>query len=247
MQGTSVHPPVPLRPPYAPGTLRLQVSVPSRPAYFFGTLSSCTRSPSASSPMATDTPPAPKSLHFLIMCATSSRRNSLWILRSVGALPFCTSAPQTSMDVCGMCLGRTGRTADAVTTGTAAQQNDDISRIGGQSLHRTSRSRTHHCTDLHTLRHIIRMIYLFYITGCQTDLVTVRTVTVCRLAHQLLLRQLARGSCLSQIPSDLPHRSHALPDRHRYVRKAGHGSHRPGRLQHHRTAQSLSDGYVSHS
>ena len=91
-----------------------------------------------------------------------------------------------------MCLGRTCRTTDAVTTGTAAKQNDNISRIGGQSLHRTSRSRTEHCTDLHALRHIIRMVYLLDITGCQTDLVTIRTVTVCRLAHQLLLRKLAR-------------------------------------------------------
>ena len=36
------------------------------------------------------------------------------------------------------------------------------------------------------------MVYLLDITGCQTDLVTIRTVTVCRLAHQLLLRKLAR-------------------------------------------------------
>ncbi len=73
-------------------------SVPSSPAYFFGTLSSCTRSPSASSPIATETPPAPKSLHFLIKCATSGRRNNLCNFRSVGAFPFCTSAPHTWMD-----------------------------------------------------------------------------------------------------------------------------------------------------
>ena len=73
-------------------------SVPSRPAYFFGTLSRSIRSPSASSPIATETPPAPKSLHFLISLETSGRRNILWIFLSVGALPFWTSAPQTSMD-----------------------------------------------------------------------------------------------------------------------------------------------------
>ena len=76
----------------------IAISVPSSPAYFFGTLSRSTRSPSASSPMATETPPAPKSLHFLMMWLTSSRLNIRWILRSVGALPFCTSAPQTSME-----------------------------------------------------------------------------------------------------------------------------------------------------
>ena len=74
-------------------------SVPSSPAYFLGTLSRSTTRPSASSPMATETPPAPKSLHFLMILLTSPRRNSLWILRSVGAFPFCTSAPQVSMEV----------------------------------------------------------------------------------------------------------------------------------------------------
>ena len=39
-------------------------SVPSKPSYFFGTASRSMRRPSASSPMATDTPPAPKSLQL---------------------------------------------------------------------------------------------------------------------------------------------------------------------------------------
>ena len=76
----------------------IAISVPSRPAYFFGTLSRSTRSPSASSPIATETPPAPKSLHFLISLLTSSLRNKRWILRSVGGFPFWTSAPQVSID-----------------------------------------------------------------------------------------------------------------------------------------------------
>ena len=73
-------------------------SVPSRPSYFLGTLSSETLSPAASSPIATETPPAPKSLHFLISFVTSGLLKSLCILRSVGALPFCTSAPHVSID-----------------------------------------------------------------------------------------------------------------------------------------------------
>ena len=76
----------------------MAISVPSRPAYFLGTLSRSIFSPAASSPMATDTPPAPKSLHFLMILLTSSLRNNLWIFLSVGAFPFCTSAPQVSMD-----------------------------------------------------------------------------------------------------------------------------------------------------
>ena len=69
-------------------------SVPSKPSYFLGTLSKSITRPSVSSPMATDTPPAPKSLQRLIMAVTDGLRNRRWILRSVGGLPFCTSAPQ---------------------------------------------------------------------------------------------------------------------------------------------------------
>ena len=73
-------------------------SVPSRPSYFLGTASRSICSPSASSPIATLTPPAPKSLQRFIILATSGLRKSLWILRSVGGLPFCTSAPQVSIE-----------------------------------------------------------------------------------------------------------------------------------------------------
>ena len=71
-------------------------SVPSRPSYFLVTLFRSMFRPSASSPMATETPPAPKSLQRLIMQQASSRRNRRCSLRSMGALPFCTSAPQVS-------------------------------------------------------------------------------------------------------------------------------------------------------
>ena len=80
----------------------IAISVPSKPAYFLGTLSKSTLRPSANSPIATETPPAPKSLHFLINLLTSSRRNKRWILRSVGGLPFWTSAPHVSID-CSVC------------------------------------------------------------------------------------------------------------------------------------------------
>ena len=71
-------------------------SVPSRPSYFLGTLFRLIRRPSAISPKATDTPPAPKSLQRLMRRHASPRRNRRWSLRSTGALPFCTSAPQCS-------------------------------------------------------------------------------------------------------------------------------------------------------
>ncbi len=101
-------------------------SVPSRPSYFLVTLSRSMSRPSASSPMATDTPPAPKSLQRLMRRQASSRRNRRCSLRSMGALPFCTSAPQVLEDCPVVRLGGTGRAADAVTAGAAAQQDDHI-------------------------------------------------------------------------------------------------------------------------
>ena len=74
-------------------------SVPSSPSYLRGTALRSMSSPSASSPMATLTPPAPKSLHRLMRRDASASRNSRWSLRSSGALPFCTSAPHVSSDV----------------------------------------------------------------------------------------------------------------------------------------------------
>ena len=47
-------------------------SVPSRPSYFFGTALRLISRPSASSPIATETPPAPKSLQRLIIRQASS-------------------------------------------------------------------------------------------------------------------------------------------------------------------------------
>ena len=73
-------------------------SVPFKPSYFLGTLSKSIFNPSASSPIATDTPPAPKSLHFLIFLVASLFKNKRWSFRSVSALPFCTSAPHVSTE-----------------------------------------------------------------------------------------------------------------------------------------------------
>ena len=73
-------------------------SVPSRPLYFFRTASRSIRRPSASSPMATLTPPAPKSLQRLMSFVTFPSRNRRWSLRSSGALPFCTSLAMVVRD-----------------------------------------------------------------------------------------------------------------------------------------------------
>ena len=73
-------------------------SVPLRPSYFFGTASRLISKPGASSPTATATPPAPKSLQRRIILLTSGFLNNLWILRSSTALPFWTSAAAVETD-----------------------------------------------------------------------------------------------------------------------------------------------------
>ena len=89
-----------------------------------------------------------------------------------------------------MHLGGAGRAAAAVSPGTSAKQDDDIPWIRRLTDHRPSRSRSQYRSDLHTLRHIIRVIDLLHHPRRKTDLVTVRTITVGRLADQLLLRKL---------------------------------------------------------
>ena len=88
-----------------------------------------------------------------------------------------------------MYFGRSGRAAAAVTTGTSAQQNDNISRIGSFTDHCASRRCAKHCPDLHTFCHIIRMIDFFDASGRQTDLISVRTISVRCPPHQFLLRK----------------------------------------------------------
>ena len=76
----------------------IAISVPSRPSYFLGTASRLILKPSASSPIATDTPPAPKSLHLMMSLVTSGYLKSLWSFLSVGGLPFWTSEPHVITD-----------------------------------------------------------------------------------------------------------------------------------------------------
>ena len=90
-----------------------------------------------------------------------------------------------------MYLGGSGSTAAAVTSGTSAEEDDDITGIGGLTNDIFAGSSAHNSTDLHTLCHVRRMIDFFYKSGSQTNLVTVRGITACRASYQLLLGQLA--------------------------------------------------------
>ena len=66
-------------------------SVPSKPWYLTGTASKLIFKPSASSPTATLTPPAPKSFAFLINFVQVGFLNKRCNLRSIKAFPFWTS------------------------------------------------------------------------------------------------------------------------------------------------------------
>ena len=87
----------------------------------------------------------------------------------------------------------TGGTADTVTPCPAAKQDNHITRVGSQPLHRASRRSAHNRPNFHALRHIVRVINLLDISGRKPNLISVGAVAVSGLAHQLLLRKLSRN------------------------------------------------------
>ncbi len=90
-----------------------------------------------------------------------------------------------------MDLGRSGSPAASVASRPAAQQYNQISRIGGFTYHILPWRRTHNRANLHALSHIIRMVNLFHVAGCQSNLVAIGAVAAGRSPHQLLLGQLS--------------------------------------------------------
>ena len=89
--------------------------------------------------------------------------------------------------LCIVCLWWTCSTTDSVTSCASSEENDFISRIWVKSLDSTSWSRTHNCTDLHTLCNIIWMVNLLDIACCKSDLVSIWAVSVSCLPDKLLL------------------------------------------------------------
>ena len=117
---------------------------------------------------------------------TAEQSLDLTLCRSITFLHLSTAGLNGSL---GMYFGRTSRTTAAVTSGTAAQQDDDISRIRSLTDHIFSRSSTHNSTNLHTFCHIVRMVNLFYISSSQSNLVTIRAIAAGCTAHQFFLGQ----------------------------------------------------------
>lgn len=71
--------------------------------------------------------------------------------RSVGALPFCTSAPQVVSD-CALCaLEEPGRAAAAVTTRAPAEEHHDIAGFGLSAADMITRGCGDNRAQLHAL------------------------------------------------------------------------------------------------
>ena len=97
-------------------------------------------------------------------------------------------------------LGRTGSTADAVTAGTAAQQDDHITGCGTFPAHIVSRGSANHSATLQPLGNETVVVDFSNVAGSQADLVAVgRVASGCSLA-QLTLGQLACQSLLQRLP-----------------------------------------------
>ena len=97
-----------------------------------------------------------------------------------------------------MYFGGACSTSTAISAGSASQQNDDVSRIRRLPDDIASGRSAHNSTDLHPLRHIGRMIDLFYITGGQTDLISIGRITARRTSYKLFLRKLSTQCLLSR-------------------------------------------------
>ena len=94
-----------------------------------------------------------------------------------------------------MFFGRTGRTADAVTTGTAANQQHDIARFRHATNDLIRRHRADDRADFHAFGDVTGVVVFTYLTGRETDLVAVRTVTGRRLRRNRALRQFTGKRC----------------------------------------------------
>ncbi len=110
----------------------------------------------------------------------------------MGALPFCTSAPQVSKALQLMRLGGACGAAAAVAARAPAQKDDHIARrrlFRRTFFGRRPARRLSPCALPHS-----RVIYFVHHAGGKAYLVAVAGITGSRRLHQLALRQLAGHS-----------------------------------------------------
>ena len=109
--------------------------------------------------------------------------------RRVALLDFGAAALDRSSRVN---LRGTRRAADAVASGSAAEQHNHIARVGTHAHHILLRCSSHDRAEFHALCDIVGVINFFHIAGRETDLVSVGGIAVRCLSDNLSLREFAR-------------------------------------------------------
>ena len=168
-------------------------SVPSRPSYFLRTASRSMSRPSASSPMATDTPPAPKSLQRLIEArhlAVAEEALELALFGRVALLHLCS--PAWSRDFSRVLLEEPVAPPHAVAARAAAEQDNDVARCGTLAHGRSSAgAAATTAPHLHAFGNVALVVELSDMARGKADLVAVGGI-----ARRRGLRELVRWGSL---------------------------------------------------
>ena len=126
-----------------------------------GTASRLMSRPSASSPIATDTPPAPKSLQRRMSFVDFRlAEQALASFRSIGRVALLHLRAAGFKGLLGVGLGGAGGAAAAVAAGPAAEQDDHVAGVGNLADDVFSRRRADDRADLHPLGYIARVVDL---------------------------------------------------------------------------------------
>ena len=106
-------------------------------------------------------------------------------------LYFCTAAHQGIYSVF---FGRTGCTTAAVTTSLTTKEYYDIACSRTFTTNCTTRSSTNYSANFHTFSNKFFVVVFLYVTGCQTNLVTVGAIACSSTNGDFTLRQFAFDS-----------------------------------------------------
>ena len=119
--------------------------------------------------------------------AVAEQTLNLALFRRIALLDLCTAGLEGFLSVL---LGGAGCAAAAIAAGLAAEQDNDVARLGYLADDVLQRSCTDNRADLHALCNITRMVNLVYEAGSKADLVAIGGVARSSGLAQLALRQL---------------------------------------------------------
>ena len=119
--------------------------------------------------------------------AVAEQALNLALFRRIALLHLCTAGFERFLSVL---LGGAGCTAAAVAAGLAAEQDDDVARLGYLADDVLQRSCADNRADLHALGNITRVVNLVYEAGSKANLVAIGGVARSSSLAQLALRQL---------------------------------------------------------